>query len=138
MDDQLRIAEAIKSIAEDPGLRDVVIAASPQAVLMPFAQNVGRRYIAVAVFVLEAALQRHLLLSVCKRVYEVLKSRGILEGLDGFEVSPFVLRHGQSKRTFKLSVLSSAFDRVAELTAGDIGNPKIADDITCILYDKSL
>ncbi len=105
---------------------------------MPFAQDHGLHYISIAVFVSEAAAQRHLLLSACKRIYEVLDSRELFAELGGFEVSPFVLRSGRSARTFKLSVLTSAFDRVETLAAGDIGNANLAEGITCILYNKNL
>lgn len=138
MVDQQRIELAIAAITEDTILRDVIDAAPPQTILMPFAQDHRRHYISIAVFVSEAAAQRHLLLSACKRIYEVLDSRNLFAELSGFEISPFVFRSGRSQRTFKLSVLSSAFDRVEKLTAGDIGNSNLAEGITCILYNKDL
>ena len=138
MDDQRRIEYAIAAITEDTILKDLINAARPQAILMPFAQDHGLHYISIAVFVSEAAAQRHLLLSACKRIYEVLDSRELFAVLGGFEISPFVLRSGRSERTFKLSVLTSAFDRVETLAAGDIGNANLAEGITCILYNKNL
>jgi len=112
--------------------------APPQAVLMPFAQERTKRYLAVVVFIIDQAMSLDVLASICSRVIEVLKSNNVIDALGGLEVMPCIVREGKTKRVLRLSVLNHALGHAEGLSPSDLKKDCPDDGITCHIYEKGL
>lgn len=137
MDEHEKIIPILNLIKEDRYLHSLVGAATPQAILMPFAHERGRLYVTIGLFFFEEHLTRDTLISVCKYVVTILKKNNLLSGLDGLEIMPCLVKNEKTERVFRLSILSHALDRVEGLAVEDIDRQEPFEGITCILYKKN-
>jgi len=138
MKNKLNTDGVIKLLETDRFLSNYISIAPPQAILMPFAQEHHKTYLMIALFLCEQHCNRSILVSICKRVLELLKIEGLLNGLDGVEIMPCIVKEEKTVRVFRLSILSEALKRAESLDEQDILQAEPSEGITCILYQKDL
>jgi hypothetical protein len=133
VNDREKINQVIALITEDSSLRPLIKGA-PEAIVMPFANERQKRYIAVSFGVTEEAVKRDTVASICKRVVEVLRSSNLLGDVDGLEIMLGAPYAGRMRRILRLGILSDAIIRAGQLTSEDIELPEPAPGITCTRY----
>jgi hypothetical protein len=129
--------QAIALLHKDPEL-SIFWKEAPQAILMPFGQGRKRHYLAIIVFLIDQAVNLDTLTVICSRAVKLLRSKGVLDSLDGVELLPCRLVEGNTKRILRLSILAKALKRSEEISVDDLKNSSPAEGVTSYIYEKTL
>ncbi len=137
MNEQEEITSIINLLKDDEYLFNLVGEAAPQVIFMPFANDANKNYIMVGLFLNDGNLRRDILVSVCKYVVALFLKNHILDGFDGVEIMPCLVKDGRTERILRLSILSHALHDAEHLKAEDIGRVEPVAGMTCILYKNN-
>lgn len=137
MDSADQVSRLAKHLDEVPSLH-AVFGADPQVVWMPSTHESDKRTLFVGLFIVEDALNRQAIASICSRTITELKAAKALTRTDGLEIMMCVARGETAEPVLRLSVLSQALASAELLTPDDLTKKVPAAGITCALYRRTL
>ena len=123
----------INCLQSDAFLGELINAAPPQAIVMPFAKDPRRSYLFVAVFFNEAHLGRDGVFAACKRIVALLR-RKYLATLDGVEILASVVVGPRTERVLRLSILRESLDVFEKMDSSELDIRAPAQGITSLVY----
>jgi hypothetical protein len=135
MNNNTDLLAVVECLQNDEFLHELIDAAPPQAIVMPFAKDAERRYLFIAIFFSKDNLRKELVLRVCKRVVEILR-RDHMACLDGLEILISTVSGPRTERVFRLSVLGEALDRFEEMAEFEFSNHAPAAGISSLVYKQ--
>jgi hypothetical protein len=135
MSNDVDLLAVVNCLKGDALLRGLINAATPQAIVMPFAKDHAKSYLFVAVFFDNENLRKDGVFAACKRIVALLRGQ-YLAALDGLEIFVSVVADGRTERVLRLSVLEESLDAFEKLSELDFNTPLPAPGITNLLYKQ--
>lgn len=123
----------VNCLQSDEFLCELINAASPQAIVMPFAKDHTKSYLFVAVFFSDGNLRKEEVFKACKRMV-ALVGRKHLTTLDGVEILVSVVTGVKTERVLRLSILKDSLDIFDKMDKLDLNTRAPAEGITSLMY----
>jgi hypothetical protein len=133
MSDIVDLLAVVNCLQSDELLCELINAASPQAIVMPFAKDHAKSYLFVAVFFSDDNLRKEEVFKACKRIVALLR-RKHLATIDGVEILASVVTGVKTERVLRLSILKDSLDVFEKMDKLDLNILAPAEGITSLMY----
>src|ERR1700742_2516338 len=104
MRNNVDLLAVVNYLQSDVLLCELINAAPPQAIVMPFAKDPEKSYLFVAVFFGYDNLRKEAIFTACKRIVALLRHK-YLATFDGVEILASVVAGTGTERVLRLSIL---------------------------------